>query len=168
VLAGTAATVGSALYSANAAGKAQDKALSAQNTATQESLAAQQAALDRITNLQQPFINAGASVLPGIGARVNAGAPNFSAPSYALPQRSAYSTPPSAGGPDAYRQSDNGAPPHVGAVGVPDGSMGTGKLGNGVSIDPASAGPPDTPSVGATPQPVATGPDWIILARARL
>lgn len=152
---GATATVGAGLYAANAAGNAQDKALSAQNASTQQSLAAQQAALDRITQLQTPFINAGASVLPGIGARINAGAPNFSAPSYALPQPGG--TPqPAAGGP-AYQDR---------ATGVPAGSMGTGKLGNGLSVDPASVGPSGVMQPASTPQPAAGGtpqasePDW--------
>lgn len=138
---------GAAIYSANAAGKAQDKALSAQNTSSAQAIAAQQAALDRITGLNQPFINAGASALPGLASRVGAGAPNFSAPSYALPQPGG--TPAPSGVQQQGEFRDQGTP-------VPEGSLGfTGKTGNGASVLPASAGPP---SAGATPQ--ATGPDW--------
>lgn len=54
-----AATVGGAIYSANSASNAQDKALNAQNQATQQQIAAQQQALQQITALQQPYINAG-------------------------------------------------------------------------------------------------------------
>lgn len=152
------ATVGAAVIGANAAGNAQDKAINAQNTSTQQSLAAQQAALDRITALQQPFINAGQSVLPSLGARVGSGAPNFSAPSYALPQRGGSVAPGSVATP-------NGLMDH--ATGVPAGSLGTGKTGNGVSVDPASVGPSvGAPGATATPAPAAggnpqaSGPDW--------
>lgn len=151
---GGVATVGAGVLAANSASKATDKALTAQNTSTQESLAAQKAALDRITGLQQPFINAGVGQLPGLANRVGTGAPNFSAPSYALPQSSAYPAPPPAPNANAGLMDR--------ATGVPEGSLGTGKTGNGTFVDPASAGPPSSavpaPSAGAPPQ--ATGPDW--------
>src|SRR6185503_19000865 len=79
------ATVGAAALGASAANSASKSAADSQNQATQASLAAQQAALDRITQIESPFISAGSSVLSPLAQRVMTGAPNFSAPSYALP-----------------------------------------------------------------------------------
>jgi hypothetical protein len=56
-----AAVIGGAatVYGASQAKKASNKALKAQDAATDKQIAAQQAALDRITGLNQPFINGG-------------------------------------------------------------------------------------------------------------
>lgn len=158
-----AATVGSAVYSANAANDANDKALSAQNAATQQSLAAQQAALAQITALNQPFINAGTSALNPLANRIATGAPNFSAPTYALPQ-------PGGIGPQAPTPDLRGTIPAAGggastpttattpatATPAPSGEQqpDTNPFGGA----PTGAAPPSAPT--AAPAGVTGGPDW--------
>jgi hypothetical protein len=124
---------GTALLSNNAANKANKSALAAQSAATDKSLAAQQVALDRITALNQPFINAGQSVLSPLASRVNAGAPNFSSPSYARPQ--GYRAPAGATQPELRTQGtyqDRAVPMGAGTTYPPK---------TGMVTDPASVGP---------------------------
>jgi hypothetical protein len=129
------ATVGAAVLGSNAANSAAKTAAAAQGQATAASLAAQQAALDRITQLNQPFISAGAGVLPQIASRVAAGPPNFSASSYAQP-----------------------FPGGTQTQALQDRATGTPIVGEGTPM-PKSGAVPISP-IEPQAQPQATGPDW--------
>jgi len=90
-LVGGAVKVGTAVYQANQAKKANSKAIAAQNEAQQQQLAAQQANLDRIQGLQQPFIDVGVSALDKIAAKY--GLPTSSGQAATPARTSSYVSP---------------------------------------------------------------------------
>ena len=82
---------GTSVYGASQAKKANSRAVAAQNAATDKQLAAQQANLDRIQGLQQPFINVGYSALDKIAAKY--GLPTSSGQAATPARTSSYVSP---------------------------------------------------------------------------
>lgn len=116
---------GTALYSANQAKDAAGKTLTAQQQAQQQQLTAQQQQLDRVTQLQNPYVQTGYNALGQLASQYGLGtAPGPVSNAYGAP-------PPSAGG-------------------VPGPS--TAKANGGPVIDPASAGPQPAQGNAFTPE----------------
>jgi len=136
---------GTSVYGASQAKKANSRAVAAQNAATDKQLAAQQANLDRIQGLQQPFINVGYSALDKIAAK------------YGLPTASGQPTTPAK--PSSY-VSQNYKPGVTGAAGaVPaTGTVDPGKAA--ARSDGTSVAAPTSQPATAAPTGAADGPDW--------
>lgn len=141
-----AISAGTAIYSASQARSASNKTLAAQNTATAQQLAAQQANLDRIQGLNQPFIDGGQGAYGALLAK-------FGIP----PAGGARTSPPAAAG----------AP--TGGGGYPGGGnapMPAGGWGGDTFIDPRTglspgAGGPTGPALASGGAPAApSGPAY--------
>lgn len=124
---------GTALYSAGQAKDAAGKALTAQQQAQQQQLAAQQTALDRITNLQNPYVQGGYNALGQLASQYGLGVAPGSGPVT-----------------NAY-----GAPPPQAGAGTPAASGG---LQRPTIPGPATGGPPGAPA--AAPGAGGGQPDW--------
>lgn len=121
---------GTAVYGASQAKKANNKAIAAQNAATDKQLAAQQANLDRIQGLQQPFINVGYSALDKIAAKY--GLPTSSGQAATPARTSSYVSP-------TYNPNSGGTPSGT-AVGGASPFTPPSNAG-GVSSDPTGSAP---------------------------
>lgn len=136
-----------ALNSANQQKDAAKTAQTAQTAAQQQQLAAQQTALDRITNLQNPYVQGGYNALDQLAREYGLGTAGTS-----QPVTNAYGAPPPQAGGTPTRITAGG-----GASGPQVAGPSTAKS-TGVGIDPASAGPAlGTP---AAPPTATGGPDW--------
>lgn len=131
-----AAIIGSAVLGAGAtalsasnASHAAQSAADAQSQAAAQNIAEQQREFDTIQANNAPYRQVGTSAISALGA-------GFGLSGYGTPSMTA----PVASTPVANPGGMTGLQDQ--AIGVPAGTLGTGKTGNGVSIDPASAGPP--------------------------
>ena len=176
---------GTAIYASGQQKKASQAALQASQQASQQQLAAQQAALDRITALQSPFVGAGTNALGQLAGEYGLGGPRTSP--QRQQQRQQQRPPPrppgqpqgfgpTAAGDAAYRaqMSSNGQtngqnidttmnglgggspPPGYGRTPGPS----TLKASGGMAVDPASAEFGGMPPPGQPGAPQAVGPDW--------